>query len=33
VVTQNLVDRAGEPTLQARDRMLAFLAERLQPTL
>jgi dienelactone hydrolase len=32
VVTQNLVDRAGEPTLQARDRMLAFLAERLQPT-
>jgi dienelactone hydrolase len=31
VVTQNLVDRAGEPTLQARDEMLAFLAARLLP--
>jgi dienelactone hydrolase len=31
VVTQNLIDRAGEPTLQARDEMLAFLAARLRP--
>jgi dienelactone hydrolase len=29
VVTQHLVDRAGEPTLQARDQMLAFLQARL----
>jgi hypothetical protein len=30
VVTENLVDRAGEPTLRGRDPMLVFLAERLE---
>lgn len=30
VLTENLVDREGEPTLRARDRILAFLAERLR---
>jgi dienelactone hydrolase len=29
VVTQNLIDRAGEPTAKARDAILAFLAQRL----
>jgi dienelactone hydrolase len=29
VVTQNLIDRAGEPTAKARDTILAFLAQRL----
>lgn len=31
VVTVNLVDRAGSPTLAARDEILAFFAERLTP--
>jgi hypothetical protein len=29
VVTVHLVDAAGEPTVQARDEILAFFAERL----
>ena len=29
VVTAHLVDQAGHPTLQARDEILRFLAERL----
>jgi dienelactone hydrolase len=31
VVTVHLVDRAGEPTLAARDQILAFFAARLRP--
>jgi dienelactone hydrolase len=31
VVTAHLVDQAGHPTLQARDEILRFLAERLFP--
>jgi dienelactone hydrolase len=31
VVTKDLVDRAGHPTRQALDRVLAFFRERLQP--
>ena len=30
VVTVHLVDEAGQPTLAARDEILAFLAERLE---
>jgi hypothetical protein len=30
VLTQHLIDRDGEPTLQARDAVLAFLAMRLK---
>jgi len=30
VVTAHLVDQAGHPTLQARDEILKFLAERLR---
>ncbi len=30
VVTVHLIDRAGEPTVAARDRILAFLSARLQ---
>ncbi|MFI6051155.1 dienelactone hydrolase family protein [Streptomyces violascens] len=30
VVTAHLVDEAGHPTVQARDQILAFLAERLE---
>ena len=29
VVTQHLIDEAGQPTVEARDRILAFFAERL----
>jgi len=32
VVTAHLVDEAGQPTLAARDEILAFFAERLSPT-
>jgi len=31
VVTAHLVDEAGNPTIQARDEILAFLADRLAP--
>lgn len=31
VVTVHLIDRAGEPTVAARDEILAFFAARLQP--
>jgi dienelactone hydrolase len=31
VVTQHLIDRAGEPTIAARDEILAFFAKRLAP--
>jgi dienelactone hydrolase len=31
VVTAHLIDRAGEPTLAARDEILAFFAQRLMP--
>ncbi|MFE5795667.1 dienelactone hydrolase family protein [Streptomyces sp. NPDC056503] len=31
VVTAHLVDRAGHPTVRARDEIIAFLAERLAP--
>ena len=31
VVTAHLVDRAGHPTLRARDEILAFLDTRLRP--
>jgi dienelactone hydrolase len=31
VVTVHLIDEAGQPTLQARDEMLAFFARRLRP--
>jgi len=31
VVTAHLIDAAGEPTRQARDEILAFLAQRLRP--
>ena len=31
VVTLQLIDRAGEPTLAARDEILAFFAKRLLP--
>jgi dienelactone hydrolase len=31
VVTQHLIDAAGEPTVAARDEILAFFAERLAP--
>ncbi|WP_141579951.1 dienelactone hydrolase family protein [Actinomadura sp. WMMA1423] len=31
VVTAHLVDEEGHPTLQARDEILAYLAERLKP--
>jgi dienelactone hydrolase len=31
VVTVNLIDRKGEPTLQARDEILAFFRQRLTP--
>ncbi|MFK8907275.1 dienelactone hydrolase family protein [Streptomyces sp. YS-3] len=31
VVTAHLVDEAGHPTVKARDEILAFLAERLNP--
>lgn len=30
VVTAHLIDQVGQPTLQARDQMIAFLRERLQ---
>ena len=33
VVTVHLVDEAGQPTLAARDEILAFFARRLKPTL
>ncbi|GHC44043.1 dienelactone hydrolase family protein [Streptomyces cinnamoneus] len=32
VVTAHLVDEEGHPTLQARDEILAFLADRLNPS-
>ncbi|HKG38922.1 MAG TPA: dienelactone hydrolase family protein [Conexibacter sp.] len=31
VVTAHLIDRAGEPTIAARDEILAFFAQRLAP--
>jgi hypothetical protein len=31
VVTQHLIDAAGEPTIAARDEMLAFFRSRLLP--
>jgi dienelactone hydrolase len=31
VVTVNLIDQAGQPTIAARDEILAFFARRLQP--
>jgi dienelactone hydrolase len=31
VVTQHLIDAAGQPTIAARDEILAFFAERLRP--
>ena len=31
VVTAHLIDAAGEPTLAARDEILAFFAHRLTP--
>jgi hypothetical protein len=31
VVTAHLVDEAGQPTLAARDEILAFFAQRLSP--
>lgn len=31
VVTVHLIDEAGQPTLEARDEMLAFFARRLRP--
>jgi hypothetical protein len=30
VVTAHLIDEAGQPTLAARDEILAFFAQRLQ---
>jgi dienelactone hydrolase len=32
VVTQNLIDQAGQPTIAARDEILAFFTKRLRPT-
>lgn len=32
VVTTHLIDEAGQPTQQARDRVLSFFAEHLKPT-
>lgn len=32
VLTNDLVDEAGHPTIAARDRVLSFLAERLKPS-
>lgn len=32
VLTNDLVDEAGHPTIAARDRVLAFLTERLKPS-
>jgi dienelactone hydrolase len=32
VVTQNLIDQAGRPTIAARDEILAFFTKRLRPT-
>jgi len=32
VVTQNLIDQAGQPTIAARDEILAFFSKRLRPT-
>ena len=31
VVTQHLIDQAGQPTIAARDEILAFFAHRLAP--
>lgn len=31
VVTTHLIDRVGEPTIQARDEILGFFAQRLRP--
>jgi hypothetical protein len=31
VVTQHLIDEAGQPTMAARDEILAFFAARLSP--
>jgi hypothetical protein len=31
VVTAHLIDAAGEPTIAARDEILAFFARRLAP--
>jgi hypothetical protein len=30
VVTQHLIDAAGQPTIAARDEILAFFAQRLK---
>jgi hypothetical protein len=32
VVTVHLIDEAGQPTLAARDEILAFFARRLMPS-
>jgi hypothetical protein len=32
VLTAHLVDEAGQPTIAARDEVLAFLARRLRPS-
>ncbi|MFL6105631.1 MAG: hypothetical protein ACJ72L_01615, partial [Marmoricola sp.] len=31
VVTAHLIDEAGQPTVRARDEIIAFLGERLAP--